>query len=123
MSQKRKERIEALSERLKQLQAQQSKAELRVRTMEARKARKEDTRRKVLAGSLVLSCLEDGRLSKTTFHTWLDEALDRPDDRALFGLGIEKKKPRRARIADSEPDLSPAALNVEEQVHKSMEQR
>jgi len=91
MNQKRKERIQALSERLRQLQAQQSKADLRQRAIDGRKARKEDTRRKMLAGSLVLMCLEDGRLSKSEFYGWLDQALDRPDDRALFGLGVQRE--------------------------------
>src|ERR1700726_3918178 len=98
MNQKRKQRIEALSERLKQLQVQESRADSRLRAMEARKARKEDTRRKTLAGSLVLTCLEDGRLSKSAFYSWLDQALDRPDDRALFGLGNQRGRSVQARV-------------------------
>jgi hypothetical protein len=38
--------------------------------------------------TLVLTCVDDGRISKADFHTWLDEALERTEDRALFGLGV-----------------------------------
>ena len=92
MNQKRKDQIQALSERLKQLQAQQTKAELRQRAKVARKSRKDELRRKILAGAVVLSCVEDGRLSKTDFYAWLDGALEGPEDRALFGLGIRAER-------------------------------
>jgi hypothetical protein len=121
MSQKRKQRIEALSERLKRLQVQQSRADSRQRTMEARKARKEDTRRKVLAGSLVLTCLEDGRLSKNEFYAWLDQALDRPDDRALFGLGIQREQSSDARVIVPETDPTPSTLNLKGRAQNSAE--
>ena len=88
MNQKRKDRIQALAGKLKQLQAQQTKAESRQRTKEARKSRKDDLRRKILAGAVALTCAEDGRLSKSEFYSLLDQALDNPEDRALFGLGI-----------------------------------
>jgi len=121
MNQKRKQRIEALSERLKQLQVQQSRADSRLRTMEARKARKEDTRRKMLAGSLVLDCLGDGRLSKNDFYAWLDQALDRPEDRALFGLGIQREQFIQAGVMGSEMDSTRETSNSEALVHKSAE--
>lgn len=121
MNQKRKERIEALSERLKQLQVQQSRADSRLRTMEARKARKEDTRRKMLAGSLVLTCLEDGRLSKSDFYAWLDQALDRSDDRALFGLGFQMEQPIQVRVLGSQTDPTRATPNLNGQTHNSEE--
>ena len=121
MNQKRKQRIEALWERLKQLQVQQSRADSRLRTVEARKARKEDTRRKMLAGSLVLTCLEDGRLSKSDFYAWLDQVLDRPDDRALFGLGIQGERSIQVRVLVPETDQTPATLNLEGQAQNSAE--
>ena len=121
MNQKRKQRIQALSDRLKQLQAQQSKADARLRTAEARKARKEDTRKKVLAGSLALTCLEDGRLSKDDFYAWLDRDLHRPEDRALFGLGIQREQPIQARGSGSESDSTRAIPNLEESTGNSAE--
>jgi len=87
MNQKRKDRIQALAGKLKQLQAQETKAESRQRSKMARKSRKDDLRRKILAGAVVLTCVEDGRLSKKDFHAWLDLALENPEDRALFDLG------------------------------------
>jgi len=87
MNQKRKDRIQALAGKLKQLQAQETKAESRQRTKVARKSRKDDLRRKILAGAVVLTCVEDGRLSKNDFYSWLDLALENPEDRALFDLG------------------------------------
>jgi hypothetical protein len=87
MNQKRKDRIQALAGKLKQLQAQETKAESRQRTKVARKSRKDDLRRKILAGAVVLACVEDGRLSKKDFYAWLDLALENPEDRALFDLG------------------------------------
>ena len=87
MNQKRKDRIQALAGKLKQLQAQETKAESRQRTKMARKSRKDDLRRKILAGAVVLTCVEDGRLSKKDFYAWLELALENPEDRALFDLG------------------------------------
>ncbi len=87
MNQKRKDRIQALAGKLKQLQAQETKAESRQRTKMARKSRKDDLRRKILAGAVVLTCVEDGRLSKKDFYAWLELALETPEDRALFDLG------------------------------------
>jgi len=92
VSQKRKDQIQALSERLKQLQAQQTKAELRQRAKLARRSRKDDLRRKILAGAVALNCVDDGRLLKTDFYAWLDQALEDPEDRALFGLDIRTER-------------------------------
>jgi hypothetical protein len=91
MNQKRKDRIQALADKLRQLQAQQTKAESRQRTKVARKSRKDDLRRKILAGAVALTCVEDGRLSKSDFYALLDRALDTPEDRELFGLEIRSE--------------------------------
>jgi len=34
----------------------------------------------------VLARVEQGRIPQADLHAWLDEALTRPDDRALFDL-------------------------------------
>lgn len=86
MSQKLNERISTLEQRLKQLKSQQQQVEQRRRTVESRQARKEDTRRKILIGALVLARIQQGRLSEGELRGWLDQALTRSDDRALFGL-------------------------------------
>ena len=80
------ERIGVLEERLKQLKAKQQKIDARKRALETRQARQADTRRKFLAGAIVLTKVERGELRDAQFREWLDEALTRPEDRALFGL-------------------------------------
>ena len=78
----------SLEQRLKLLKTQQQRVEQRRRTFESRQARKDDTRRKILVGALVLARVQQGRFSEGELRGWLDEALTREDDRALFGLGV-----------------------------------
>jgi hypothetical protein len=86
MSQKLNERISNLEQRLGQLRAQRQREDQRKRTFESRQARKEDTRRKILIGALVMARVQQGRFSEGELKSWLDEALTRADDRKLFGL-------------------------------------
>ena len=88
MSQKLNDRISSLEQRLKQLKSQQQHLEQRRRSFESRQARKEDTRRKILIGALVMARIQQGRFSEAELRGWLDEALTRADDRALFGLSV-----------------------------------
>jgi large subunit ribosomal protein L7/L12 len=108
MNQKRKDRIQALAGKLKQLQAQETKAESRQRTKMARKSRKDDLRRKILAGAVVLTCVEDGRLSKNDFYAWLDLALENPEDRALFDLGDRDGRP----AVNGMPEATMSAVRI-----------
>jgi hypothetical protein len=80
------ERIESLEERLKRLKAKQQQIEARKRTVASRRARREDTRRKILVGAIVLAKVDQGVIEESTLRAWLKGALKRPDDRALFGL-------------------------------------
>jgi hypothetical protein len=80
------ERISTLETRLKQLKAQQVRAASRQRALEARRSRKEEVRRKVLVGAIVLDRVEREKFSKAELLAWLDEGLTRPEDRALFEL-------------------------------------
>ena len=82
------ERIEALKERLKQLETRKARAEGRKRALLARRGRKDDTRRKILAGAIVLAKVQAGDLDPKTFQKWLDQSLVRDDDRALFELPV-----------------------------------
>jgi hypothetical protein len=75
-----------LQGRLQQLKAQQQRIAARQRATDARRERKEDTRRKILIGAIVLARIEQGRLSETEVRGWMNEALTRADDRALFDL-------------------------------------
>lgn len=83
------EQITTLEGRLKQLKAKQQRVEARRRSIEAKRTRKVDTRRKVLVGAIVLARIEQGRFPEAELHAWLDEALTRDDDRALFDLPMK----------------------------------
>ena len=80
------ERIETLEDRLRQLKAKQQRIEARRRSLVSRRSRRDDTRRKILVGAVVLAKIEQGVLDERVLRGWLDGALTRPDDRELFGL-------------------------------------
>jgi hypothetical protein len=80
------ERIEALEAKLGQLKVQRQRKEARARTVALRRARGEELRRKILAGAIVLAKVEAGHLEEATLRGWLDGALTREEDRALFDL-------------------------------------
>lgn len=80
------ERIDSLEDRLKKLKAQRQRIEARERTVVARRTRREETRRKILVGAIVLAKVDQEVLAESTLRGWLDKALTRSDDRALFGL-------------------------------------
>jgi hypothetical protein len=80
------ERIEALEAKLKQLKVQHQRKEARARTVATRRSRREDLRRKILVGAVVLAKVEDGSLEEKVLKNWLDGALSRADDRDLFEL-------------------------------------
>jgi hypothetical protein len=80
------DRIQRMEERLRQLKAQQTKTDARRRILESRKNRKEDTWRKILVGAIVLAKVEQGVLAESLLREWLQGALVRDDDRALFQL-------------------------------------
>lgn len=86
MAPKLDERITALEARLKGLRAKQLRITARQRALETRRTRKEDTRRKILIGAVVMARVEQGRFPEADLRAWLDEVLTRPDDRALFEL-------------------------------------
>lgn len=54
------ERISTLEDRLKQLKAKQHRIDTKRRTLESRRSRKEDTRRKILVGAVILAKVEHG---------------------------------------------------------------
>lgn len=85
MVQKLDERIAGLEERLKQLRTQQSR--VRARALASRRARKNDTRCKILIGAVVLAKVDQGVL-QSVLRTWLDAALTQADDRELFNLPV-----------------------------------
>jgi hypothetical protein len=77
--------------RLEKLREQQSQLAAKIKSLEARKrqqTRKDDTRRKVIAGALALHHMEKnpGSSFAKTLMGLLDEYVTRPNERKLFGL-------------------------------------
>ena len=89
---KRTDRIAQLEEKLRQLKERQQAVEARQRTLESRRKRKDDTRRKILVGAIVLAKVEQGELDAGLLRGWLDQSLNRDDDRRLFGFEVLAQK-------------------------------
>jgi hypothetical protein len=83
---RRADKIAQLEDNLRQLKAREQAVEARRRSLESRRARKADTRRKILVGAIVLAKVEQGEFPQDRLQSWLDAALTRTDDRALFNL-------------------------------------
>ena len=83
---KTEERLKAAEDRLKKLKAKHAREKARARTVQSRTARREETRRKFLVGAVVLARVEKGLLEESVLRAWMDGALERAEDQALFGL-------------------------------------
>jgi hypothetical protein len=70
------------------LKVRQQRTEARQRAIEAKRERREETRRKILLGGVVLGKLADGDPTARAIREWLDQSLRRDADRALFGLPV-----------------------------------
>ena len=81
--------IEALEAKLEQLKVQHQRKEIRARTAATKRARGEELRRKILEGAIVLAKAELGDLVESVLRGWLDQALTRADDRAVFELSAK----------------------------------
>jgi hypothetical protein len=81
-----RERIQALEAKLKQLKVVQQRREAKARSVETRRTRREEMRRKFLVGAIVLAKIEDGSLDRKILNGWLQTALTKNEDRALFNL-------------------------------------
>ncbi len=80
------DKIARMEERLKQLRSRQVRIDARRRTLESRRSRREETRRKILVGAIVLAKVDQGELQQAVLRGWLEGALTRAEDRALFHL-------------------------------------
>jgi hypothetical protein len=80
------ERIETLEAKLKALKVRQQRIDARARALSQSRARKDDTRRKILIGATMLARVDTHQLDHAELTAWLDAHLTRPDDRALFEL-------------------------------------
>jgi hypothetical protein len=79
-------KLEEKRVKLKQLKAQQHLIDNRLRYVAAKQARREDTRRKILTGTVIPAKIERKEFDEKKLRALLDEALPRGDDRASFGL-------------------------------------
>jgi multidrug efflux pump subunit AcrA (membrane-fusion protein) len=86
MAAKIEAQIKRLEQRLKQLKIQKQRTQARAQVSAARKGRREELRRRILVGAVVLARVERGLLEESVMRGWLEEALARIDDRALFDL-------------------------------------
>jgi len=82
-------KIEELEAKLRQLKERQQAVDARRRTLESRRERKADTRRKILVGAIVLAKVEHGEMDRALLQQWLEQGLVRDDDRRLFGLPVD----------------------------------
>ena len=77
------------ADRMRKLEEQRARinAEIqRVRGRESQEERKRETRRKILAGAMVLDRVARKDLSEKLFKADMDRFLEREQDRALFEL-------------------------------------
>jgi hypothetical protein len=82
-----------LEAQLMRLGGQEQRKEERARTTAAKKSRGEELRRKILAGAVLLAKVEAWEFEEATLKAWMDGALSRPEDRALFGLPVARSDP------------------------------
>lgn len=82
------QKIAKQEERLKQLKAQKQAVLARENKKQSEQKRKDDTRRKILAGSFVLDYIEkeSGDFEKNEFYKNLNSFLTKDSDKKLFNL-------------------------------------
>ena len=83
-------RAQEAAKQVKQLKAQRDMVEARKLQTILKGQRADDTRRKILAGALVLDMMERDEQTRAKFLDRLDKYLTRADDRALFDLPAAK---------------------------------
>ena len=79
---KNKQKLVELENKKKKLEAEAKKLKSSI----SKKERTEDTRRKILLGSLLMAKIENGQWSQENLLGELDGFLTRDIDRKLFGL-------------------------------------
>ncbi len=84
---------------------------LKLKAIESTKKRKEDTRRKILLGAMVMKLIETGYWSKEEIYKHLDEFLDKQLDRQLFGLAQPPEKAKEKRLSTDSVTSDSATLD------------
>lgn len=101
------DRIKKEAERLEKLKTRREQIEAQKLNQLLKGQRAADTRRKILAGAVLLRLMENDPTILATFMDELDRSLHRPDDRALFGLQ-EKGETEPAPHAQEDVSVPPA---------------
>jgi hypothetical protein len=83
------DQITTLQGKLSQLKLRQHNLAQRREAIAAERERKLDARRRFLVGGVVLAKAARGEIAADQLQGWLDEALTRAADRALFDLPTE----------------------------------
>lgn len=100
------DRIAAAEAKLKQLKAEQQRIETRKKATAVKRRRQDDTRRKILAGAVLLAQVESGEWPEAKFKAMMDKGLTRDEDRELFALPLSEEpkdqKPQKANSASNE---------------------
>jgi len=78
--------------RASQKSAGELRAEARRKYRVSKLSRREDTRRKILVGAIVLAKMERGEFEEEILMNWMDKLLSRDDDRRLFALSAGKER-------------------------------
>ena len=78
--------IEKLDKRIEQLKKRRQLLDTKLRE----KQRKQETRKKIIIGGLVLSACKDGKWPEDDLKTLLDKSLTHEKDRELFNLDNNK---------------------------------
>lgn len=89
-------------EKLKEQRAKLDKQIRQAQLKERQKQRKADTRRKILAGAVVLAHAEQDAGFKTHLMRLLDEQLEKPVDRELMDLPPRPEAEQTEQIPDSQ---------------------
>ncbi len=126
-SEKVRERLQTLDERLARLRAQKNRLLARASQTE----RKLDTRRKILIGGALLAAIDHGGVpmlrSKADLLRWLDTRLTRPHDRAVFNFALQEPialdgqhRPLTTKIPAARNDAAITEVNRQNQIPPSI---
>jgi large subunit ribosomal protein L7/L12 len=91
-------KLEKLNQKREQLNAQIQA----IKAKEASQKRKDDTRRKVLIGGVVIKMINNGEMPQKRIDEILDKHLERSTDRALFNLPERIKKEEKLQTLEQE---------------------
>ena len=84
-------KIQSIEERLKQLRVQERQLQQKLKTVESKKSRRDETRKKIIIGAITLHEMEGDPSLKAVFLEKLDSILKKATDRKLFNLQTEEE--------------------------------